>query len=181
MTLPAKSLKGKGRKALFIGRFQPFHNGHLMVIKDILKESEKITIVIGGPAKPDGRNPFSFEERERMVRLAMKSEGITTYEIRKVADVMNDDEWNGKIRRLGKFDVAYSRNPWVICCLKKIGISVKRHKFYERYKNCGREIRKRIVEGKEWKNLVPPEVYEYIKKINGEKRISKHRKYQNNR
>jgi nicotinamide-nucleotide adenylyltransferase len=161
------------KKALFIGRFQPFHNGHLKVIKDILRASGRITIVIGGPAKPDERNPFSFAERERMIRLALGSEGISNCEIRKVADVNNNDEWNAKIKRLGKFDVAYSRNPWVARCLKKIGMPVIKHAFYERYKNCGRVIRERIAEGKEWKSLVPAAVYEYIKKLKGEERISR--------
>lgn len=159
----------KAGRALFIGRFQPFHNGHLKVIKDILKENGWIAIVIGGPAKPDYRNPFSFAERERMIRAAMRSEGIRNYEVRKVADVNDDDEWNGKIKKLGDFDVAYSRNPWVIRCLKKAGIPVKKHAFYERYKNCGRVIRQRIANGKEWKSLVPHDVYEYIRKVSAGK------------
>ncbi len=159
-------------KALFIGRFQPFHNGHLKVIRDILRENESITIVIGGPENPDEKNPFSFEEREELIREVLGSKGID-YEVHKIPDVNDDDEWGGKIKKLGKFDVAFSRNPWAIRCLKKIGIPVKKHKFYERYENCGREIRERILEGKEWKQFVPKEVYEYIKKINGEEKIRK--------
>lgn len=159
-------------KALFIGRFQPFHNGHLKVIEDILKENERITIVIAGPEKPNEKNPFSFKEREEMVKRVLGKKEIY-YEIREITDVNDDDEWNEKIQKLGKFDVVYSRNLWTIRCLKKIGIPVKKHKFYRRWKNCGREIRKRIIEGKEWEKLVPTEVHEYISKINGEERIRK--------
>ncbi|MCK4335805.1 MAG: nicotinamide-nucleotide adenylyltransferase, partial [Candidatus Aenigmarchaeota archaeon] len=118
------------------------------------------------------KNPFSFEERKEMLRKTLDSGGMD-YEIRKVHDVNDDGEWNEEIKKLGEFDVAYSRNPWTIQCLKRIGIPVKKHKFYERYKNCGREIRERILEGEEWKNLVPEEVYEYVKKIKGEERIRK--------
>ncbi|UCC92050.1 MAG: nicotinamide-nucleotide adenylyltransferase, partial [Candidatus Aenigmatarchaeota archaeon] len=158
--------------ALFIGRFQPFHNGHLKVIRDILKENDRITIVICGPEKPNKRNPFSFKEREEMLRRVLGSEGIS-YETHKITDVNDDDEWNEKIRKLGKFGVVYSRNLWTIRCLKKIGITVRKHRFYKRWKNCGRIIRERILEGREWKNLVPEEVYEYVRKINGEERIRK--------
>lgn len=160
------------KSSLFIGRFQPFHNGHLKVIKDILGENEKITIVVCGPEKPNEKNPFSFGEREEMLKKVFDNEGVR-YEIRKIPDVNDDGEWNEEIKKLGEFDVAYSRNPWTIRCLKRIGIPVKKHKFYERYKNCGREIRERILEGEEWKNLVPEEVYEYVKKIKGEERIRK--------
>ncbi len=160
------------KSSLFIGRFQPFHNGHLKVIKDILGENETITIVVCGPEKPNEKNPFSFGEREEMLKKVFDNGGVR-YEIRKIPDVNDDDEWSEKIRKLGGFDVAYSRNLWTIRCLKKIGIPVKKHKFYMRWKNCGRVIRERILKGKEWKNLVPEEVYEYLKKIKGEERIRK--------
>ena len=164
------------KSSLFIGRFQPFHNGHLKVIRDIVKDSKSITIVIAGPEKPGEKNPFSFDERKEMLRKTLDREG-TDYEIREIHDVNDDDEWGEEIRKLGKFDVAYSRNPWTIRCLKKIGIPVKKHRFYMRWKNCGREIRERILEGKEWKDIVPEKVYEYIKKINGEERIRKLNKW----
>jgi nicotinamide-nucleotide adenylyltransferase len=159
-------------RALFIGRFQPFHNGHMEVIKEILRDNENITIVISGPENPDEKNPFSFKEREVMIRKVLGGEGIN-YETREILDLNDDEKWSENVKKIGKFDVAYSRNPWTIRCLKKAGITVKKHKFYERYKNCGRVIRERISEGKEWKDLVPEEVYEYLKKINGEERIRK--------
>jgi nicotinamide-nucleotide adenylyltransferase len=151
------------KRALFIGRFQPFHNGHARVIKDILRENGRITIVIGGPAKANDKNPFSFAERERMIRSVMRDEWPGRYVIRKVTDVDDDAKWSGKIKRLGKFDLAYSRNPWVLRCLKKAGIPVKKHAFYQRYKNCGRVIRGRMEENRRWKSLVPPAVYGFIR------------------
>ncbi|MCD6590968.1 MAG: nicotinamide-nucleotide adenylyltransferase [Candidatus Aenigmarchaeota archaeon] len=156
--------KEKKKLALFIGRFQPFHKGHLAVIKDILKENDEIAIVIAGPRKPDEKNPFSFEERKEMIEKALKNEGVANYIIHKIYDVNDDRKWAKAIKDLGDFDVAYSRNSWTIRCLKMVGIPVKKHKFYERYKHCGTKIRKRMADGKKWEDLVPEAVYEYIMK-----------------
>ncbi|MEM2571402.1 MAG: adenylyltransferase/cytidyltransferase family protein, partial [Thermoproteota archaeon] len=34
------------RRALFIGRFQPFHKGHLYSVKHILKEFDEVVVTI---------------------------------------------------------------------------------------------------------------------------------------
>ncbi|MCX6817808.1 MAG: adenylyltransferase/cytidyltransferase family protein [Candidatus Aenigmarchaeota archaeon] len=157
--------------ALFIGRFQPLHDGHMEVIRDAAGSSDKLTIIIAGPGKPDARNPFSFSERKRMIKLALSSAKIKNYVVRELRDVNADKRWSAAIARLGRFDIAYSRNPWTSRCLKAAGIPVAKHKFYARYKNCGRAIRERIMHRKSWSTLVPPAVYKYVQKINGEKRI----------
>lgn len=157
-------------KVLFVGRFQPFHNGHMEAIKRIGEKGDNVTIVIAGPGKPDSKNPFTFGERREMISRSLDGNGID-YEIREVEDVNDDEKWIGRIASLNGFDVAYSRNKWTIRCLEKLGIKVKRHEFYERYKNCSTVIRERIREGREWKDLVPREVYAYVKEIGGEKRI----------
>ncbi|MFH1237418.1 MAG: adenylyltransferase/cytidyltransferase family protein [Candidatus Aenigmatarchaeota archaeon] len=164
-------MKKKIASALFIGRFQPFHDGHLEAIRDAAGLSEKLTVVIAGPAKPDAKNPFSFAERKRMIKLALASAKIKNYVVRELRDVNDDKRWSSALSRLGRFDIAYSRNPWTSRCMKAAGIPIAKHKFYARYKNCGREIRGRIVRRKSWSALVPPAIYKYILKIKGEERI----------
>ena len=166
-------MKKKIASALFIGRFQPFHDGPMSAIRDAARSSDKLTIVVAGPAKPDAKNPFSFAERKRMIKLALSSAKIKNYAVRELRDVNDDKKWSHAIARLGRFDVAYSRNPWTSRCLKLAGIPVAKHKFHARYKNCGRTIRERITHHKNWSALVPPAVYKYVLKINGEERIRK--------
>lgn len=58
--------------AVYIGRFQPFHLGHLEVVKQGLELAEKVTIVVGSAnAAPNIKNPWSFEERKTMIRAAL--------------------------------------------------------------------------------------------------------------
>lgn len=54
---------------VFIGRFQPYHNGHHYVIQEALKLSRHVLVLVGSANKlPDSRNPFSFEERKSMIK-----------------------------------------------------------------------------------------------------------------
>jgi len=51
------------KRGLFVGRFQPFHLGHLGVVKDILNEVDELVIVVGS-AQYSHRidNPFTQEK-----------------------------------------------------------------------------------------------------------------------
>ncbi len=54
--------------AVFIGRFQPFHNGHKKVIEEALKQADRVLIVIGSALEPRSiRNPFTIYERQSMI------------------------------------------------------------------------------------------------------------------
>jgi nicotinamide-nucleotide adenylyltransferase len=69
-------------KALLIGRFQPFHKGHLQVIKKILGEVDSLIIVIGSSQhKNNLENPLSADEREEMIKRVLEQEGLKNYAI----------------------------------------------------------------------------------------------------
>lgn len=54
--------------AVFIGRFQPFHLGHLTVINKALEIAEQVLVLIGSVNEPRTlRNPFTYAERIRMI------------------------------------------------------------------------------------------------------------------
>ena len=52
-------------------------------------------------------------------------------------------------------------------------MKARKHKFYHEKKYSGHEIRKRVLKGVSWRDLVPKEVYDYLKSIKGEERIKK--------
>ncbi len=53
-----------------VGRFQHFHNGHKSLIEDSLKYSEKTIVLVGSSDKMRTKeNPFTFEERKKMISL----------------------------------------------------------------------------------------------------------------
>lgn len=54
---------------VFIGRFQPFHNGHKAVIDKALQHAKEVVVVVGSSfAARSTKNPFTFEERRDMIR-----------------------------------------------------------------------------------------------------------------
>ncbi len=54
--------------AIFIGRFQPYHNGHHHIISQGLERAEKIIVLCGSSHLPAShRNPWSFNERKSMI------------------------------------------------------------------------------------------------------------------
>lgn len=58
--------------AVYIGRFQPFHNGHLALLKQALAAAPLCVVVIGSAFQARSpKNPFTWEERAEMARLAL--------------------------------------------------------------------------------------------------------------
>jgi bifunctional NMN adenylyltransferase/nudix hydrolase len=89
-TTPIRSLIVKNRKntgtparannlpndlAVFIGRFQPFHPGHLHVLRSALDTASSLAILVGSANEPRSYfNPFWFEERKRMIETSLAPE-----------------------------------------------------------------------------------------------------------
>lgn len=91
------------RLAIFIGRFQPFHNGHRAVVQAALTEAERVLILIGSPdASLSLKNPFSAEERRRMIEAVFEADAAAgRLLIEPVPDTTyNDDAWTADVQRI---------------------------------------------------------------------------------
>lgn len=87
---------------VFIGRFQPFHNGHLAVVNQALALGEKVLIVIGSANQPRDpfRNPFFASEREAMIRSCLTDEENSRLICRHIEDSdYNLGSWVTSIRK----------------------------------------------------------------------------------
>ena len=159
--------------ALFIGRFQPFHNAHLKDVKDMVKKHGEIIIGIGSSQEKRTKdNPFSYNERKEMISKTLKANKIKKFKIYPVSDLYDDKKWVDYIlKNLPKFDVAYSGNEWTIKCFRKHNIKAKKIKLEKGINST--KIREMIVKNKEWWKFVPKEIADYIKKIKGSERIRK--------
>ncbi|NKJ00899.1 bifunctional nicotinamide-nucleotide adenylyltransferase/Nudix hydroxylase [Novosphingobium sp. SG707] len=60
---------------VFIGRFQPLHIGHEHVITHALERVNRLIVLVGSAnVARDPRNPFTYAEREAMLRSAFRHE-----------------------------------------------------------------------------------------------------------
>jgi len=160
--------------ALFVGRFQPFHDGHLKAICEMLRKHGKVIIIIGSSRdRGTGENPFSVEERIEMARLALEARGISKFVISSIEDLHDDRLWAEAIMKAYRFDIVYSRNPWVLRCFRKMGMKASMHRPYSEARYSGRHIRSLMAAGKDWEALVPAEVAGYIRSIGGVERVRK--------
>ncbi|HDO19720.1 MAG TPA: nicotinamide-nucleotide adenylyltransferase [Thermoplasmatales archaeon] len=161
--------------ALFIGRFQPFHMGHLRVIKEYSLLYDKIAIGIGSSQYHHTKeNPFTVEERERMIRDSLKKEEIDNYEIYCIPDIHNYPKWVSHVESIvPEFDVVLARNPLTVKLFKDKGYKVIEPPQYYGNECSGSEIRKRIAEDEKWKHLVPDAVIKVIEEIGGVERIKR--------
>ncbi|MCD6340506.1 MAG: adenylyltransferase/cytidyltransferase family protein, partial [Desulfurococcales archaeon] len=64
-------------RALFPGRFQPIHWGHVSVIKWALSKVDELIIGVGTAQESHTIvNPFTAGERVVMIRLALEEAGV---------------------------------------------------------------------------------------------------------
>ena len=85
---------------VYIGRFQPFHNGHLAVVQDALTKAENVIVVIGSAhAARSPRNPFTASERKEMIRDSLTPLEKERVQIVPVADhPYNYDKWLAEVQ-----------------------------------------------------------------------------------
>lgn len=86
---------------VFIGRFQPFHNGHLAVIKEGLKRSEKVIVLVGSANSAQNlHNPFSYPDRFNMIWDALVLEDRNRVYFEPLPDTKyNDDLWTYNVQK----------------------------------------------------------------------------------
>ena len=169
------------RRALYIGRFQIFHNGHLDVIQSIAATPDVDAIVIAlgsaqydhehkNPNTPWVVNPFTAAERIEMIQRALNGRIQKPWAIYPVPDFHNWDRWYAYILdNLPEFHYLYSSSPREKAYFLRMGKEVRAIPIRFPF-NAG-VIRLELAQGKDIANMVPQEVLAFLKRIDAAKRI----------
>lgn len=162
-------------RALYVGRFQPFHLGHLEAVKHILRNADEIIIVVGSAQESHTlENPFTAGERAYMIRIALNEAGIdpAKYYIMPVIDLDVHGIWVSHVcSYVPKFDVVYSNEPLTRRLFIESGFKVESIPFFRRNVCSATEIRRRMLAGVSWEELLPKSVADFIKEIKGIERL----------
>jgi len=103
---------------IYIGRFEPPHNGHFATIRKALEQTEKLLIFIGShEACRSLRNPFSTEERIEMLKISLTLEEQKKITFIPIHDSnYNHTEW---LKEVVRATLAVARTPIAIIGHKK--------------------------------------------------------------
>ncbi len=163
------------KRVLFPGRFQPFHNGHLEALLQLLSEYDEVVIAVGSAQEGfTCRNPFTAGERIEMIDYLLRRRGLRDRAwIIPVPDINMPPAWTAYLLSLTpRVDAVASGNPQVLYLYEWLGFKTKRIKLIEPEKYHGSRIRELIVRGADdWRELVPPEIAEFIDSMRGVERI----------
>jgi len=158
---------------LLIGRFQPFHLGHLDAVLFGLAKTENLFICIGSSNKSNERkNPFSAEERREMITLSIEPSIIDRIKIFDIPDVGDHEKWTFEIDKIvPKYDVVFTNDEFTKTLFEKRKISVISVVLKDREKFSGTNIRNLITEDKNWRDLVPQGTRNVLDNINAKERL----------
>ena len=162
-------------RGLMMGRFQPFHLGHLDLVRQILKECDEVIIVVtSSQFNYLDKDPFTAGERIEMIHNSLKESDVdlTRCIILAIENQFNIATWSSYLKSmLPQFDKVYSGNEYVKMLLGDSKIEVVKPVFLNREQYNATEVRSMIISDGSWERLVPLAVSEFIKKINGKNRL----------
>ena len=161
---------------LFIGRFQPFHLGHLATVKFALGNVEGLVVVIGSAQKShEIRNPFTAGERIQMIKDSLDADNeidIRRILIIPVPDIYVHSLWTHQVDILvPSYEVVFTNDIFTALLFKERGIKIVQPMLYQRKELSATEIRSRIANDGDWKNLVTQQTVKVIENIHGIDRI----------
>jgi nicotinamide-nucleotide adenylyltransferase len=164
------------KRALFIGRFQPFHMGHYEAIKKLLRKYGEVVVVIGSSQESfSSENPLTCGERIEMIRSCFSKADLARLVIVPVPDVNDNRIWvDHLLMHLPPITDVYSNNALVKMLFSQHGVLVKPVKTYDRGEKEGTHIRKLMAENdRGWTKHVPKKAVSYLDLIDADKRIRK--------
>jgi len=162
-------------RGFYIGRFQPFHYGHLKAIEWILSKVHELVIGIGSAQfSHTWENPFTVGERIEMIWRVLKSRELLDKCI--IVAVPDTDRvhslWVAMVRLYTpKFDIVFTNDSLSRRLFEEEGYRVEGIPFYKRELYNATRIRKLMAKGDEWRKYVPEEVIRVIEEIKGVERI----------
>ncbi len=163
------------RVGLLVGRFQPFHYGHLAAVKYALSKVEYLYIVVGSAQRSHERdNPFTASERIEMIKSALDGHGVGggRWMAIPIPDADSHSVWVSTVKSMvPRFNVAFTNDYLTFRLFEEEGLEVRAVPYLKRGEYSATNVRTRILERKDWEKLVPRPVAKLVKEFGGVDRV----------
>lgn len=158
---------------LLIGRFQPFHLGHLHAIKYALETVDNLWIGIGSSNRPlEEKNPFSIDERREMIESSLDDSLFKKIRIFEIPDLNDHKKWADNIKTIvPAFGIVFTNDEMTSHIYSRAGMAVSPIPFENRDFLSGTSIRQRIIADKSWESYVPDGTKNIIIKSGAQDRL----------
>ena len=142
---------------LLIGRFQPFHLGHLAALQFAIPKVDKLWLGLGSSNKPiEKNNPFSIEERKKMILSSIDDSIQNKISIFPIPDLDNHVRWIQNIDTIvPDYEIIFSNDPMTEHLYSKRNVQVIAIPFLKRDQLSGTQLRDLIKSDQKWNDLVP--------------------------
>ncbi len=92
-------MSAKYEWAACIGRFQPFHDAQLALLREALRLAPRCAVLVGSAHNARSpRNPFTFAERVETIRLALTEDERARVHFVAIRDVYDEKRWVASVR-----------------------------------------------------------------------------------
>jgi nicotinamide-nucleotide adenylyltransferase len=163
------------RVGLLVGRFQPFHYGHLAAVKFALKRVDYLYIIVGSAQRSHERdNPFTASERISMIKSALDGNQVdpSKWMAIPIPDADSHSVWVSSVEAMvPEFDIVFTNDSLTFLLFKEEGIEVRAVPYTDRRRYSATNVRDRILERKDWESLVPSQVAILVKRFGGVTRV----------
>ena len=156
-----------------IGRFQPFHLGHLEAVNFALSKVEQLYVGIGSSNKNnEPRNPFTVQERKQMILSSLDENILKRVSIYEIPDLDDHSKWTESIDEIiPKYDLVFSNDDFTHNLYEKKGKKIISVVLKSRNNLSGTNIRSLIQTDGDWKDLVPNGTKNVLLKIDAKNRL----------
>ncbi len=142
---------------LLVGRFQPFHLGHLEALQFALTKVDKLWVGLGSSNQPiQKNNPFSADQRKKMILSSIPDYMKEKISIYFIPDLDSHIKWIEKINDIvPDFEIIFSNDELTQHLYSKRNVKVISIPFLKRDRLSGTNIRDLITTDQKWDDLVP--------------------------
>jgi nicotinamide-nucleotide adenylyltransferase len=158
---------------LLIGRFQPFHLGHLAALQFAIPKVDKLWLGLGSSNKPiEKNNPFSIEERKKMILSSIDDSIQNKISIFPIPDLDNHVRWIQNIDTIvPDYEIIFSNDPMTEHLYSKRNVQVIAIPFLKRDQLSGTRLRDLIKSDQKWDDLVPEGTKLILENLNAKNRL----------